>query len=583
MSKAKKLFTNWRNILWIICLLALILAIHPNPDAEGVAIRSVLINSSAADAGIESPSPTSRPMNREVIKTLNSKIITDVESYNNALTTLIPNNEFTIKTDMNVYRALARPLYNITILGELENITTSETIIVNETVNGSTVEVEKIINKTIEVNKTKKDIIGVEEIGLKIYNAPKTNLKMGLDLQGGTRVLLQPEDEVSDSDMEALLRSMKQRLNIYGLSDVDVREASDLSGNTYIRVEIAGANEKEVKDLLAKQGKFEAKIGNETVFIGGKRDITYVCRSADCSGIDPTSGCGVLADNTHSCRFRFSISLSPDAAKRQGEVTSVLNIITTDEEGNPLGEGRRYLDKKLDLVLDDIIVDSLSIGADLRGSEGTEIAVSGGGVGENRQLAMFDALENMKKLQTYLSTGSLPVKIKVVKTDSISPVLGEQFIKNALFIGLIAMISVATTVFIRYRKLKIAIPIVVYATSEVVMLLGVAGIIGWNLDLAAIAGIIIVLGTSVDHQIVISDEILKKGSVTMLTMKQKIRNAFFIIMGSFFTTFVAMFPLVFAGAGLLKGFAVTTIIGLLIGVFISRPAFARTVEILIKE
>jgi preprotein translocase subunit SecD len=294
------------------------------------------------------------------------------------------------------------------------------------------------------------------------------------------------------------------------------------------------------------------------------------------------AGCGAIGDGTYSCRFRFSISLSPEAAKRQGEITSKLDVLTVDEQGNTLPAGNQYLEKQLDLLLDDVLVDSLNIGSDLKGSETTDIQVSGSGIGQTEQAAMFDALENMKKLQTYLSTGSLPVKINIVKTDSISPVLGHQFINNAIFIGILAILGVGIVVFIRYRNLKIAIPIITFSTIEVVLLLGFASIIGWNLDLAAIAGIIIVVGTSVDHQIVISDEILKRGSSTVVTMKQKIKNAFFIIMGAFFTTSVAMIPLVFAGAGLLKGFALTTMIGIFIGVFIARPAFARTVEILVK-
>ena len=54
-------------------------------------------------------------------------------------------------------------------------------------------------------------------------------------------------------------------------------------------------------------------------------------------------------------------------------------------------------------------------------------------------------------------------------------------------------------------------------------------------------------------------------------------------MAAYTTTVVAMAPLMFAGAGLLKGFALTTIIGVSIGVFISRPAYAATIEILLKE
>jgi len=578
----KKIFTNWRNILLLIMLILSVVAIHPNFDLEGVAIRSVMTNSSASNADIQSPKPTTTPMSREVITVLNNKQITDSESYFAALETIRPNISFQVKTNKRIYRLIANTEYKTTVLDELVNVTYMETILVNVTINGSTSEVEKSVERTREENKVITEAVGIEDIGLKVYDAPKNNIRLGLDLQGGTRVLLQPETEVSPDDMDTLLTSMKQRLNVYGLSDVLVREAGDLSGNTYILVEIAGANEEEVNDLLAKQGKFEAKIGNDTVFIGGK-DITYVCRSADCSGIDPQRGCGQLSDGTYSCSFRFSISLTPDAAQKQADVTSKLDVVTTDETGQAVPQGNQYLSKKLDLILDDKFVDNLNIGADLKGSATTEIQISGGGQGLTEQEAQFNTLANMKRLQTILITGSLPVKINVVKTDSVSAVLGEEFIKNALFVGFLAILVVSIAVFVRYRKLKIAVPVIVFSISEVLVLLGVASLIGWNLDLAAIAGIIIVVGTSVDHQIVISDEILRSGTATVLTLKQKIKRAFFIILGAFFTTAVAMLPLVFAGAGLLKGFALTTMIGISIGVLVARPAFAATVEILLKD
>ena len=65
--------------------------------------------------------------------------------------------------------------------------------------------------------------------------------------------------------------------------------------------------------------------------------------------------------------------------------------------------------------------------------------------------------------------------------------------------------------------------------------------------------------------------------------KDKIKNAFFIVMASYFTLVVAMIPLMFAGAGLLKGFAITTILGVSIGVFITRPAFAVIAEHLLRK
>jgi preprotein translocase subunit SecD len=335
-----------------------------------------------------------------------------------------------------------------------------------------------------------------------------------------------------------------------------------------------GVNEEEVRDLLSKQGKFEARIKNQTVFIGGK-DITYVCKSADCSGIDPRAGCGRAGGDTWFCRFRFSIALSQEAAQRQADATADLDIISENNQ--------QYLSEKIALFLDDKQVDELNIGSELKGQAVTDIQISGSGVGITKQEAAINSLQNMKRLQTILITGSLPVKINIIKTDSISPLLGDEFVRNAITIGLLALLVVVILVLLRYRKIQIAIPLLITSTSEVIILLGFAAIANWNLDLAAIAGIIIAVGTGVDHQIVITDETLSGEAKKIFNWRERIKNAFSIIMVAYLTTVVAMIPLLFAGAGLLKGFALTTIVGVSIGVFITRPVYARVIEIMLKE
>lgn len=524
--KLKKIVTNARVIVLLIFLALALVSIYPNFAREGVAIRSVLSNSSASFAGIVSPKPTSTPMSREVILSIDNVPIKNIIDYFEKVSSLRQNSTVHIHTNKNDY--------------------------------------------TLRVGDKK-------ELGLTVYDAPTTNIRKGLDLQGGTRVLLQPEKKLGAEDIDMLIDNMKQRLNVYGLSDLAIKEANDLppplgSGNQYIIVEIAGATKEEVKDLLAKQGKFEAKIGNETVFSGGK-DVRSVCRSADCAGIDPNFGCS-QSNNQWLCRFRFSITLSPESAERQAQATKDLQVIT--EENN-----EQYLEKQLLLFLDDAQVDQLNIGADLKGRAVTDIQISGSGIGLTRQESALNALKNMKRLQTLLITGSLPIKIDIVKMDTISPVLGEEFIKNAIFIGIVAILAVTLVIFVRYRKLKISIPMLITMVSELIILLGVASLIGWNLDLAAIAGIIIVLGTGVDHAIVITDEMLRGKQIH--DWKKRLKRALFIIMASYFTTVVAMLPLISAGAGLLKGFAITTIMGVSIGVFITRPAFAIMIEVLLND
>jgi len=156
-------------------------------------------------------------------------------------------------------------------------------------------------------------------------------------------------------------------------------------------------------------------------------------------------------------------------------------------------------------------------------------------------------------------------------------------LNNAILVGLLSILAVSSVIFIRYKKLQIILPMIITMLAEVIILLGVASLIGWNIDLAAIAAIIIAVGTGVDDQIVIVDESLKGEREHTYDWKQKFKRAFFIIMAAYFTTMVAMLPLWFAGAGLLKGFAVITMIGISVGVFITRPAFAAVVEILLRE
>ncbi len=572
--KFKKVITNVRVIITLVAVILAIVAIHPSFGADSVTIRNVLKNSSAFSAGIESPKPTAAPMSKERIISMNSIPIMNIGDYYDFVSGLEINRTVQVKTNKGLYRLKTRADVNVTVLNETVEKTVEEIIEVNETVNGTLMPVNKTINKTILVPKTTEEVIGTKDIGLRVYNSPKTNLRKGLDLQGGTRVLLQPEEKLDKDGMALLLENMKYRLNVYGLSDVVVREASDLSGNQYILVEIAGANEEDVKELLAKQGKFEAKISNETVFKGGS-DIIHVCRSADCSGIDVNKGCGQISGGGWTCRFMFSISLTPEAAKRQAQLTEDLDVITEDNS--------EYLSEKLYLYLDNNPVDELNIGADLKGRAVTDIAISGSGAGNTQQEAVFDSLKNMKKLQTILITGSLPVKLEIVKTDSISSVLGEEFIRSAILMGLLAIAVVGIIVFIRYRKLQVVVPMLCTTFVEVILLLGIASIIGWNLDLAAIAGLIIVVGTGIDHQIVITDETLRGEISQIFDWKKRIKNAFFIIMAAYLTTVVAMLPLLRAGAGLLKGFALTTIIGVSIGVFITRPAYASVIEILMKD
>ena len=399
-----------------------------------------------------------------------------------------------------------------------------------------------------------------------VSDIPNSNIRTGLDLSGGSRALVKAQDkELSSSEVNDLINIVENRLDVYGISDVRISSVLDLEGNNFMLVEIAGTTPEDLRNLIAQQGKFEAKIGNETVFVGGiNRDITSVCRADQtCAYIEQCSQSG----ESEICKFRFEITLSAAAAQKHADITKNLEVNITSQG--------KYLSLPLDLYLDDILVDTLLISESLKGSVTTQVVVSGSGVGETRELAVKIAEKEMNKLQTILITGSLPYKLEIVKLDTISPSLGGSFTKNITLLGLIVFLIISIILFIKYRKIKITLSVILTMFSEAFITIGIAALIHWNLDAPSIAGIIAGMGTGVNDQIVILDESI---SNLQINLKERIKKALFIIIGAFFTIVAAMLPLFWAGAGMLRGFALTTIIGVTVGILVTRPAFAEVVR-----
>lgn len=495
---------GWRLWVLIIAIILSVLAIKPSFES-GVVIKSVEPDSAAFQEGLR--------QGMKIIS-LNGQEVTVVADYTAALEGLVPRAE-----PMRV---------------EVKTADAAFVLFTNES------------------------------LGLTVQNAPRTRLKSGLDIQGGARALVRPEQNITDEQLEDLIAVSNNRFNVFGISDVKIRGVTDLKRNKFMLIEVAGASPGDLENLVAKQGKFEAQIGNATVFVGGNQDITSVCRNdAACAGV---TGCSP-AQQGYVCNFAFTLYLSAEAAQRHARITNALEVDYTS--------GGRYLKGNLTLVLDDAVVDRLLISKDLKGRETTQISIQGSGSGATQEEALADARASMHKLQTILITGSLPYKLEIVKLDTISPTLGGEFVYILLLAGAAAIVAVSLIVFLRYRKIKESLAVLVTSFSEIIIILGVAALIGWNLDLPAIAGILATIGTGVDQQIIILDEARRAHTASL---RERMKRAIFVVMSAYATALVSLLPLYWAGAGLFKGFAITTIIGITAGVLISRPAFAEMVK-----
>ena len=182
------------------------------------------------------------------------------------------------------------------------------------------------------------------------------------------------------------------------------------------------------------------------------------------------------------------------------------------------------------------------------------------------------ARENEREIMSILKGGALPVSISIGSATDVPPSLGKQF-KTLSIIGIIASVLViALFVSLRYRHLKATLAIVGISLSELIILISILG--SFTIDLAAMAGIIAAIGVGVDSQIVITDEILKEDR----NVEESIHDAFEIIGINATIVIFTMMPLLFSGLVEIIGFAISTILGALLGYMLSRPAYAVLVE-----
>lgn len=474
-----------------------------------------------------------------------------------------------------------------------------------------------IHNGKLEIASISKPGLGVD-----VTQQSPTRLNFGLDVIGGTRALIEPTENVSDATIQQIISTFETRINTYGLKEAKFQAINDvISGKKYVQIEFAGGTKEEMKELIEKQGKFEGKIpkvvkftnnkgmisvGNKTydVLLAGnvieinnkqlkandsielsgiKAEVLNVTNDSSIlmftvfTGNDIKSVCLVEQPNICTSRvyqtgknqweFMFSVTISDEGAQRFADVTKGMQVFIDPNSGHS------YLESKLYLFLDEKPLSDLSIAGDLAGRSINNPVITGGGATRS------EASEEMLRLKSILQSGALPVSINIVKIDQISPSLGAEFINSAQMAALVAVVAVFMFLLVRYRNIKISSLMVLWTIFEVIIILGIAAMIKWTLDLPSIVAIITIIGTGIDVQIMIVDEILYgKRKAEAVTIKQKIKDAFFMVFGSASTVIAAMLPMIFVGIGIMRGFAITTCIGVLVGLFITRPAFASVME-----
>ena len=491
-----------------------------------------------------------------------------------------------------------------------------------------------------------------------------TNINKGLDLSGGTRVLLSvQEDNVTTETVEQIKNILERRVSAFGLTQTTVRTV-ELGGETMIQMEIASTNQTQLQELVSQEGKFEARLpitieDSLNFSLENTYQFQYQDEKVTVDGNTYSPGDDFRLENTRfyymnntdsganlhavayngeqveqvltsdsrvtggqgNYQFSFPVIITTDAAENVQRVSS--NYPTTTSQGQPYlgelsGSGQAA---QLMLYVDEEQQSALNMGAVFKQQTITQPSINGGGEDA------ASARQDMKELQAILQSGRLPAPIQIDNISTISSSLGGQFMTAAILSIIASLVAVGGLIYLRYDDPRLVLPIVVTGASEVYILLGVFFSTLITLDLASIAGIIAAVGTGVDDQIIITDE---SGRDKIRDWTKRLKRAFFVIFTSAASTIGAMMPIVSpsisnlaigaAGIGLIgydfytrktkphhlllgalavavsavaftldpsafalqsvRGFAITTILGVLVGITITRPAYAKFLEYL---
>jgi preprotein translocase subunit SecD len=220
--------------------------------------------------------------------------------------------------------------------------------------------------------------------------------------------------------------------------------------------------------------------------------------------------------------------------------------------------------KRLAIVLDGVVHSAPVI----------QERISGG----QAQITGNFTMEEARDLAIVLRAGALPAPVNILEERTVGPSLGSDSIRQGVMATMIGSLLVILFLIIYYR-LSGAIADVALITN-IFLVLAILAAFRATLTLPGIAGLLLTVGVAVDANILIFERIreeLRTGKTIRIALDTGYNRAFITIIDTHITGIVAAAFLIMFGTGPIKGFAVTTIIGLLASlftaVFVTRVIF----------
>ena len=345
------------------------------------------------------------------------------------------------------------------------------------------------------------------------------SIRQGLDLQGGTHVVLEAEDTpeaaVNEDAMQRVVKIMEKRVNELGLTEPIIQR----QGSRRIIVELPG-----IKDP------------DKAIQVIGK---TAMLEFKDEAGNTVLTGTDLK-----------------DAKEQTDQQNQNLVALEFSDEG-----GRKFADlttknvgKRIAILLDGEVLTAPNVKEPITGGKAV--------------ITGSRTLEEAHNLAILLRSGSLPVKVNIIETRTVGPTLGQDSKDKSEFAFAIGVGAVLIFMVLFYRLSGFIADISLMA--YVLMLLFLLKMLDATLTLPGVAGIILSIGMAVDANVLIFEhfkEEYRNGKTLRLSMDAGFKRAFTTIFDSNITTIIAAVVLFFFGTGSIRGFAITLGLGVVLSMF----------------
>ncbi len=403
-------------------------------------------------------------------------------------------------------------------------------------------------------------------------------MRLGLDLQGGSRLTIEVQatkehPNITPEDLTAVQKVIENRINGLGVSEALIQT----SGSNKVLVELPVVNHPEQEERVlggnAKLEFREQKAGTEgnlaaemAVLRETKLKQTVLKKSSDKKAI---------AENQAALSKQYTeIGKLFDKADITGKNLKNANpeplpaggwnvAIEFDDFGgqafakltkNLAGTGRT-----IGVFLDNDPISTPTVGAEFAAT-----GISGGQAVITGNFTTATASD----LAVQLRGGSLPVPVKIQEIRTVGATLGRDSIQSSFYAGIggLGLVMIFMAIYYRLPGIIADVALVIYA----ILTLAAFNLLGVTLTLPGIAGTVLSIGMAVDANVLIFERIreeIQAGKTLYKSVESGFNRAFSSILDGNVTTLFSCIALFFLGSGLVKGYAVTLGVGIIISMF----------------